>query len=55
MAERESARTKLRAHFLANVGRVMDSDELRESDQLQVLEWLVQKYPAQARKLLDFG
>ena len=30
MAERESARTELRAHFRANVGRVMDSDELRE-------------------------
>lgn len=26
----KSARTKLRAHFLANVGRVMDSVELRE-------------------------
>ena len=24
------ARAKLRAHFLANIGRVMDSQELRE-------------------------
>ena len=32
------ARTKLRAHFLANVGRVMDSHELREVTQNQS-EW----------------
>jgi HNH endonuclease len=30
MARSKGARTKLREHFLANLGRVMDSDELRE-------------------------
>jgi hypothetical protein len=30
MAKRQGARTKLREHFLANIGRVMDSNELRE-------------------------
>ena len=30
MAPREGAKAKLLKHFLANVGRVMDSDELRE-------------------------
>jgi len=30
MAKRKGARIKLRKHFLANIGRVMDSDELRE-------------------------
>lgn len=30
MTKRRGARTKLREHFLANIGRVMDSDELRE-------------------------
>lgn len=30
MAKKEGARAKLRRHFLANIGRVMDSDELRE-------------------------
>ncbi len=30
MTKKQGARAKLRAHFLANVGRVMDSDELRE-------------------------
>lgn len=30
MAPRNSARDKLREHFLKNIGRVMDSDELRE-------------------------
>ena len=29
MAHREGSRAKLRAHFLANVGRVMNADELR--------------------------
>jgi len=29
MANSEGARAKLRVHFLANIGRVMDSDELR--------------------------
>ena len=29
-AAREGARAKLRAHFLANIGRTMNSDELRE-------------------------
>jgi hypothetical protein len=29
-AQRGGARGKLRAHFLANIGRVMDSVELRE-------------------------
>ena len=29
------AKAKLRAHFLANVGRVMDSDELRAVAQNQ--------------------
>lgn len=29
MTKKTSARTKLRAHFLANLGRVMSSDELR--------------------------
>ena len=28
-SQRGGARGKLRAHFLANIGRVMDSDELR--------------------------
>lgn len=30
MAKKPGARAKLRAHFLNNIGRVMDSDELRE-------------------------
>lgn len=30
MAKKLSARAKLRAHFLANIGRVMGTDELRE-------------------------
>lgn len=30
MAKRKGARAKLREHFLNNLGRVMDSDELRE-------------------------
>lgn len=30
MTKKQGARTKLRAHFLANIGKVMDSDELRE-------------------------
>ncbi|MDJ0675439.1 MAG: HNH endonuclease [Calothrix sp. MO_167.B42] len=30
MAKRKGARAKLREHFLANIGRVMDSNELRE-------------------------
>jgi len=30
MRKRRGARTKLREHFLANIGRIMDSDELRE-------------------------
>ena len=30
MAKKMGARTKLREYFLANVGRLMDSDELRE-------------------------
>lgn len=29
MAKRKGARLKLREHFLANIGRIMDSDELR--------------------------
>ncbi len=29
MAKKTGARTKLREHFLSNIGRVMDSDELR--------------------------
>ena len=29
-AKTGGARAKLRAHFLANIGRVMDSNELRE-------------------------
>lgn len=35
---RGGARGKLRAHFLANIGRVMDSDELREVAENQS-EW----------------
>ncbi len=30
MARKIGARTKLREHFLSNIGRLMDSDELRE-------------------------
>ncbi len=30
MAKKVGARTKLREHFLSNIGRIMDSDELRE-------------------------
>ncbi len=30
MAKKKGARAKLREHFLANIGRVMDSNELRE-------------------------
>lgn len=30
MAKKQGARAKLRAHFLVNVGKVMDSEELRE-------------------------
>ncbi len=30
MLKRVGAKTKLREHFLSNIGRVMDSDELRE-------------------------
>jgi 5-methylcytosine-specific restriction endonuclease McrA len=30
MPTKKSSRTKLREHFLANIGRVMDSDELQE-------------------------
>lgn len=30
MAKRKGARAKLREHFLGNIGRIMDSDELRE-------------------------
>lgn len=30
MAKKIGARTKLRGHFLSNIGKVMDSDELRE-------------------------
>jgi len=30
MAKKIGARTKLREHFLSNIGRLMDSDELRE-------------------------
>jgi len=30
MAKKKGARTKLREYFLANIGKVMDSDELRE-------------------------
>jgi len=30
MVKRVGAKTKLREHFLSNIGRVMDSDELRE-------------------------
>jgi 5-methylcytosine-specific restriction endonuclease McrA len=30
MSEKKGARAKLREHFLNNIGRVMDSDELRE-------------------------
>ncbi len=30
MAKKKGGRAKLREHFLANIGRVMDSDELRE-------------------------
>jgi len=30
MAKKEGARAKLRRHFLSNIGRVMDSEELRE-------------------------
>lgn len=30
MAKKKGARAKLREYFLANIGRVMDSDELRE-------------------------
>lgn len=30
MARKPGARTRLREHFLANIGRVMDGDELRE-------------------------
>jgi HNH endonuclease len=29
MSDRKGARSKLRAHFLNNIGRIMDSDELR--------------------------
>jgi hypothetical protein len=28
--QQEGSRAKLRSHFLENIGRVMDSDELRE-------------------------
>ena len=31
MAKSKGARTRLREHFLANIGRVMNSDELREA------------------------
>lgn len=34
----QSAKTKLRSHFLANLGRVMDSDELRQVADNQT-EW----------------
>ena len=30
MPEKKGARSKLREHFLDNIGRIMDSDELRE-------------------------
>lgn len=30
MARRKGARTKLRDHFLSNIGRIMDSEELRQ-------------------------
>lgn len=30
MSAKKGARAKLREHFLTNIGRVMDSDELRE-------------------------
>lgn len=30
MGKKVGARTKLREHFLSNIGRIMDSDELRE-------------------------
>ena len=30
MSEKKGARSKLREHFLDNIGRIMDSDELRE-------------------------
>ncbi|WP_430755089.1 HNH endonuclease [Magnetovirga frankeli] len=30
MTKKQGARTRLRAHFLANIGKIMDSDELRE-------------------------
>jgi hypothetical protein len=30
MSEKRGARSKLREHFLNNIGRIMDSDELRE-------------------------
>ncbi|TAN85338.1 MAG: hypothetical protein EPN14_01240 [Gallionella sp.] len=68
--QRGGARGKLRAHFLANIGRVMDSEELRavwdnqsewarrvrelihirratSQDQLEVLQWLIKKFPKQ--------
>lgn len=34
----KGARAKLRAHLLANIGRVMDSDELREASG-NISEW----------------
>jgi len=30
MAKKKGARTKLREHFLSNIGRLMGSDELRD-------------------------
>ncbi len=30
MVKRVGAKTRLREHFLSNIGRIMDSDELRE-------------------------
>jgi hypothetical protein len=38
MVKSIGAKTKLRDHFLSNIGRVMDSDELREASGNQS-EW----------------
>jgi len=38
MAKKKGARTKLREHFLSNIGKVMDSDELREAAG-NITEW----------------
>jgi hypothetical protein len=38
MPAKKGARAKLREHFLNNIGRVMDSDELREVAGGQLLQ-----------------